>query len=176
MRKVILFIAMSLDGYIADENGGVDWLRGQGDDQEVPDTYPSFIQNIDTVMMGWNTYHQVATELSPNEWVYKDLQSYVFTHRNQKDTENIKFLSEDPIQVVKDLKNEQGKDIWICGGASLVQQLEQENLIDQYYITIIPTLLGQGAQLFGKLPKPIDLRLIKSQNYDGITELIYERR
>lgn len=54
MRKVILFIAMNLDSYIADKNGGVDWLHGQGD---VPDTYSKFIKQIDTVMMGWTTYH-----------------------------------------------------------------------------------------------------------------------
>ena len=65
MRKVSLFIAMSLDGYIADNKGGVDWLEGQGDNNENMDSYSEFVKNIDTVVMGWNTYYQVATELSP---------------------------------------------------------------------------------------------------------------
>ena len=60
MRKVILFIAMSLDGYIADQNGGVDWLQGQDSNQETKDIYTEFIQNIDTVIMGWNTYYPVS--------------------------------------------------------------------------------------------------------------------
>ena len=56
MRKTILYIAMSLDGYIADKNGSVDWLTGQGTDEENVDTYSEFVKDIDTVVMGWNTY------------------------------------------------------------------------------------------------------------------------
>lgn len=67
MRKVILYIAMSLDGYIADENGGVSWLSGQDPAGESEGTYPEFVRGIDTVVMGWETYHQVVTELSPEE-------------------------------------------------------------------------------------------------------------
>ena len=61
MRKVTLFIAMSLDGYIADKDGGVDWLNGQEENGENTDTYSEFIKTIDTIIMGWNTYHQVST-------------------------------------------------------------------------------------------------------------------
>ena len=64
MRTVSLVIAMSLDGYIADNKGRVDWLKGQGDDNEKMDIYSEFVKDIDTVLMGWNTYHQVVTELS----------------------------------------------------------------------------------------------------------------
>lgn len=67
MRKVVLFIAMSLDGYIADSNGGVEWLNGQDNDNENIDTYSEFTKDIDIVLMGWNTYHQIVTELSPTE-------------------------------------------------------------------------------------------------------------
>lgn len=69
MKKISLFIAMSLDGYIADNNGRVDWLNGQENDSENIDVYSEFVKNIDTVIMGWNTYHQIVTELSPNDWV-----------------------------------------------------------------------------------------------------------
>ena len=81
MRKVILYIAMSLDGYIADKNGGVDWLSGQGAEGAEEGTYSEFIKGIDTVVMGWNTYVQVKTELSPEIWPYEELTSYVITHR-----------------------------------------------------------------------------------------------
>lgn len=60
---------MSLDGYIADSKGGVGWLEGQGSDNENIDAYSAFIKNIDTILMGWNTYHQIVTELSPTEWI-----------------------------------------------------------------------------------------------------------
>lgn len=66
MRKIVLYIAMSLDGYIADANGGVSWLRGQDPDNESEGSYPEFVRDIDTVVMGWETYHQVITELSPD--------------------------------------------------------------------------------------------------------------
>ena len=63
---------MSLDGCIADVDGGVDWLDGHGDDEDAVDSYAEFSKTIDTVLMGWNTYHQVVAELSPDEWVYQD--------------------------------------------------------------------------------------------------------
>lgn len=176
MRKVVLFIAMSLDGYIADSNGSVSWLNGQGNDDENIDTYSEFVKDIDTVLMGWNTYHQVVTELSPNEWVYDDLFTYVFTHKKIDSTENIVFTNDNPIDLLENLKAQNGNDIWICGGANLVQQLMRENLIDRYYISVIPTLLGNGIALFGELSKEKKLSLIKTQNYNGIVELIYERK
>lgn len=176
MRKVILFIALSLDGYIADNNGGVNWIHGHGDDSNNPDTYSEFIKDIDTVLMGWNTYHQVRTELSPDEWVYENLQSYVFTHRQETSTDNIHFTAEQPAEVVKQLKQQSGKNIWICGGASLVQQLAQQNLIDEYYLTIVPTLLGQGIRLFNTLPNPINLQLLGTKSYNGFTELRYQQK
>ena len=71
MKKISLFITMSLDGYIADRNGGVNWLTGQGNDDDNIDVYSEFVKDIDTVVMGRNTYHQIVTELSPDEWVYK---------------------------------------------------------------------------------------------------------
>lgn len=176
MRKVVLFIAMSLDGYIADRNGGVDWLDGQCNDVENEDTYSEFIKDIDTVVMGWTTYNQVVTELSPSEWVYSDLNSYVITHHEQISTKNIQFVHESPCDLVRRLKEENGKDIWICGGASIVQQLMQDGLIDKFYISIIPTILGSGVRLFGAIDTEIKLKLTQTQNYNGITEVVYERR
>ena len=61
MRKIVLFIAMSLDGYIAERNGNVDWLNGQNEKEETMDVYSDFIKDVDTVVMGWNTYYQVVT-------------------------------------------------------------------------------------------------------------------
>ena len=100
MRKVVLFIAMSLDGYIADRNGQVDWLKGQDEHAEVLDTYSVFIKDVDTVVMGWNTYHQIKSELSPDEWVYSGLTSYVITHRPLPSSEQIIFTGESPCSLV----------------------------------------------------------------------------
>ncbi len=176
MRKVVLFIAMSLDGYIADGQGNVDWLNGQNSNEENIDTYSMFIKNVDTVIMGWNTYHQIVTELSPTEWVYAGLTSYVITHRQISSTDKIIFTGNNPCDIVGELKQEPGKNIWICGGANIIQQLIKADLIDEYYISVIPTILGSGIHLFGTIQKEIKLKLIHTQVYNGITDLIYSRR
>ena len=176
VRKVTLFIAMSLDGYIADSDEKVDWLVGHDKNIENMEVYNSFIKNIDTVIMGWKTYHQIITELSPNEWVYEGMTSYILTHQNHQSTSQIFFTDEKPSQLIHHLKRKEGKGIWICGGANVIQQILQEDMIDEFYISITPTLLGKGISLFGILDKKIDLRLIKTQSYNGITDLIYQRR
>lgn len=175
MRKAVLYIAMSLDGYIADADGGVAWLEGQGSG-EPADTYSEFVQGIDTILMGWNTYHQVVTELSPEEWVYEDFTTYVFTHNKQESTEKIRFTDVSPARLLKKLRMEEGKDIWICGGAKLVEQLMESDEIDRYHISIIPTLLGEGIRLFGQFANERKLSLVKAQRSNGIAELVYERR
>lgn len=176
MRKITLFIAMSLDGYIADSGGGVDWLEGQGSDDGTIDSYSEFAKTIDTVFMGWNTYRQIVTELSPGEWVYQDFTTYVFTHHAHASSEKIRFVNADPIEMAKNLRAESGKGIWICGGANLAQQFVNEDLIDDYYITMIPTLLGSGIRLFENGKREIKLRLLNTRSYNGMTDLVYTRR
>lgn len=121
MRKVTLFIAMSLDGYIADPEGKVNWLEGQGNDDGTIDSYSEFIKEIDTVVMGWNTYHQIVTELSPDEWIYEDLTSYILTHKEFDSSEKIHFTNIEAVELINRLKMENGKGIWICGGANVIQ-------------------------------------------------------
>ena len=176
MRKTILFIAMSLDGFIADKNGKVFWLAGEDANQNDMITYETFIKGVDTVIMGANTYHQLRTEISPKQWIYPTLTSYIITHQTEASTEKIRFTMEDPVALIRHLKTQPGKDIWICGGANLAQQLIRENLIDQFYISVIPILLGKGVPLFGQMEQALPLKLIKTQTSNGITGLIYERR
>ena len=176
MKNVVLYIAMSLDGYIADSNMGVDWLSGDGSQPDSVGTYLKFLESIDTVVLGYSTYHQIVTDLSPDEWVYSGMKSYVMTHRNEPSSDEIIFTSRNIVELLQELKSEEGKDIWICGGASIVNQLLECNMIDRYHIAIIPTILGGGVPLFEKHDKKIDLRLISTECYNGIVEIIYERR
>lgn len=176
MRTVSLFIAMSLNGYIADRDGGVGWLGGQDPDGEMVDSYAAFVKDVDTVVMGWNTYHQIVTELSPTEWVYGGLTSYVITHRAASGAEGIIFTDRDPCGLVKELKQGPGAKIWICGGADIAGQLLREDLIDEFYISVIPVILGEGIRLFEKGGRNIALKLTGTQSYNGITDLIYTRR
>ncbi len=176
MREVILFIAMSLDGYIADSKGGVDWLVGQGDGDESGKVYSNFVKDVDTVLMGWNTYRQITEELSPGKWVYESLKTYVVTHRQQASSEKICFTAENPAALVRRLKTEKEKNIWICGGARLIRQLVREDAIDCYYLTVIPTILGSGIRLFETVDREIKLNLRDVRSYNGMTDLIYTRR
>ena len=175
-RNTVLFIVTSLDGYIADANGGVDWLEGQNPEEGDGNSYDNFIREIDTVVMGWNTYRQIATELSPQQWVYEGLTSYVLTHRKIEKMDGIIFTDESPCGLIQRLRRKPGKDIWICGGASTAGQLMKEGMIDRYHISIIPTLLGSGIRLFDSLKGQTKLKLVRSQVYNGIAELVYERR
>lgn len=110
MKKISLFIAMSLDGYIADSNDSINWLVGQDNDDNNIDVYSEFVKNIDTVIMGWNTYHQIITELSPDEWVYNDFTTYVVTHSPKSLSDKIHFTDESPVDLVKKIRKENGKD------------------------------------------------------------------
>lgn len=176
MREVVLYIAMSLDGYLADESGGVGWLEGQDSSVETPDTYSAFIENVDTVIMGGKTYRQVQEELSPDVWAYQGLMTYVVTRQRKPDQEEIRFTREDPCTLISRLKGEPGKKIWICGGAELIRQLRNADLIDVYDITVIPTLLGRGIRLFEENKGTIPLELLHHTVGNGMVELVYRRR
>lgn len=179
MRKVILYIAMSLDGYIADQNGNVDWLNEYGSDENVEgaDSYSLFLDKVDEVIIGFNTYHQIVTELSPQQWVYEGLKSYVITHNKIPSNSEIMFVNRSPCDLIKDLKKKSGKDIWICGGASIIKQLMKEDLIDRFHISVIPMILGNGIKLFDEIDNEIKLDLVQTtRSGSGIVELVYEHR
>lgn len=126
--------------------------------------------------MGWNTYNQIITELSPDNWVYDNLLTYVFTHREQQDSDKIIFTSDNLEELIEKLKGVEGKDIWICGGADLVQQAISSDVIDEYLISIIPTILGNGIKLFSQNDAEHKLKLINTITNNGIVELNYIRR
>ncbi len=176
MRRVLLYIAMSLDGYIAKPDLDVSWLTGDDSDPENAGSFPSFYDAIDTVVLGWNTYYQINRELSPDAWPYEGKKCYVLTHHPEASTDEIIFTQENLPDLVEKLKYEDGRDIWICGGASLAQQLMEAGLIDWFCISIIPTILGDGIRLFPRSPKESKLKLIHTESYNGIVDLVYESR
>lgn len=176
MRKVILYIAMSLDGFIATESGDIEWLSGQDATSEEMGSYENFIQTIDTVVMGYTTYLQITTELAPGNWPYKGMKSYVLTHKNVKSDEGIVFTDENIKHLIENIKSESGENIWVCGGANVVNQFMKEDLIDRYHITVIPTILGKGIRLFHDKNERVKLKLISSESNNGMIDLIYEKK
>lgn len=176
MRKVILYIAVSLDGYIADPCGAVDWLGGQNSSYQGDYGYQDFISGIDTVVMGYTTYHQIATELFPNQWPYSGIKSYVLTHRQLANSDEIQFINRPILEWIESLKAEQGKAIWICGGANIIHQLMEHDLMDEYHISIMPILLGKGIRLFTEHDWKIPLQLVSSSPVNGVLNCVYHKR
>jgi dihydrofolate reductase len=175
-RKVVLFIAMSIDGYIADTNGGVDWLIGEDSNYTGYTEYDEFIKTIDTVILGMSTYKQIKTKLSPELWPYAGMKSYVLTHSKHENTDEIKFVQEDITSLVTKLKRESKKNIWICGGADIVNQFVKLDAIDEYHLTTIPIILGKGIRLFGNSNHEIKLHLESCTQENGMIDSVYHRR
>ena len=172
MRKVTLYISMSLDGFAADTDGGVDWLYGNEPDCG-EGSYEDFISGVDTVIMGRKTYEQVTGELSPGEWPYAGLSCYVLTRKKRENLPGITFTDTEPADLVAALRAEPGRGIWICGGPETAGRFLRAGLVNEYRIAVIPALLGGGVRLFGDLA-PRRLRLVRTLVYGGIAELIYE--
>ncbi len=174
MKKVVIYIAMSIDGFIADKNGGVDFLQGDGSDPNNMGTYEEFYNNVSDVIMGYNTYNQVVTELAPGNYPYKGKKSYVFTRKSIASTQEVIFTSESIKSVISKLKqsDEEGV-IWINGGASIVNEVIEECLFDELIVSIIPTILGGGIKLFSEKSAQHKLKLLETSNSNGIVEIKY---
>lgn len=175
MKKVILYIAVSLDGYIADNQGSVGWIKGHDDTIGLEGTFSPFFSNVDTVVMGRKTFDQIVTSLSCDQWPYTGATTYVLTHHNKtNDTEQIRFKNMDVCQLVEELRQGVGKNIWICGGAEIAGRLIGKNMIDTYHLAVIPVILGSGVRLFGSSAPKTRLTLVETKKYNGIVEVIYD--
>lgn len=177
MRKTILYVAMSLDGYLADEKGGLTWLEGDGSGEENSENYEQFYESVDTIFMGRKTYTQIVEEFSPELWAYEGKKTYVFTHQEEEEiSKEIQLTNRDPEDLLHWIKHRKGKDIWICGGAQLITQFLEKNLVDQLRINVVPCLLGAGVPLFPKNKTELPLKLVETSTNNGVVELIYEKR
>ncbi len=177
-RKVILFITQTLDGYIANEKGKINFLwndkfaSGNAVDRE----YAKLSKRVNTVVMGRHTYNQVVNELSPDTYPYADYENYVMTTHPLPDEDNIHFINGDVAQLVKDLKSKSSRgDIWVIGGSNVIAPLVNADLIDIYHIGIVPIVLGKGIPLFSERVSPKELTLDSVKKIDEIVYLEYIR-
>ena len=173
MKQLILYIACSLDGFIARPDGSIDWLK-KYEGKEEDYGYPEFMKKVDCVIMGSKTYEQcLEFEGWPDN---KKLKTIVLTKRNLRKVlgANISFHAGTLDELMKQVKKESKKNVWIVGGGEVVQSFLKEGLIDEMIISIIPIHLGEGISLFGNAGEEIDLELIKSKSYkSGIVQLEY---
>ena len=173
MRKSILYIAISLDGYIAGPDEDLSFLDVVQQENE-DYGYGDFIQTVDTVVMGRKTYDWIMAHVP--EFVHADKTTFIISRTERQSTENTRFHTGDLSDLVRRLKTESGKNIFIEGGAEVVKTLLLDDLIDEYVISIIPVLLGGGTKLFedGR-PRQI-LNLISTKQFDsGLVQLHYQR-
>ncbi len=157
---------MSLDGFIAKEDGNLDWLT-KYDDSSEDYGFKALYDSIETVLIGSITYFQI-------EDAYDGKEVYVFSNSKHEVTRgNVHFVSGEVVDVLKELKPDIG-GIWLVGGADLINQFVKDDLIDEYIITVIPTLLGSGISLFNNDNPEIDLKLLDVKPYDsGLVQLHY---
>jgi dihydrofolate reductase len=183
MRNVIVFVNLTLDGYLAGPDGELDWMLSRPDEQLNPELTDAMRARVDTILSGRNFYHgmeenfraQAADPASPPElvefanWVI-DTPKVVFSHTLSEVAENARVATDIPKEVAA-LKAEPGKDLVLFGGVRTVQQFARHNVVDEYWIKLYPVGLGKGQPLF---TSPVDLTLIDGRTYDsGIITLRY---
>ncbi|MEZ5012724.1 MAG: dihydrofolate reductase family protein [Chitinophagales bacterium] len=172
-RKVMVYIAVSADGFIAGPDGDMSFLDIQTPEGE-DFGYHAFIAEVDTVILGRKTYDWVMTQV--DTFPHAHLESYIITSAQKEPEGNIRFYSGDPCALVRTLRSRSGKNIFVDGGAQLIQALREEQLIDTYIITIIPVLLGSGTALFRSPGPAEELSLHYARSWpNGMTQLRYER-
>ena len=172
-RKVVLYISMSLDGYIATKNNSLEFLsivEKEGEDYG----YNKFIESVDTVIIGRKTYEKVIA--MGYEYPHTNKNVYIITRTERPSIGNFTFFTGDLTQLVNSLKQQSGKNIYCDGGAEIANQLMQNNLVDEYIISVIPILLGDGIKLFQEGRPKQKIQLVSVDQFDkGLTQLHYKR-
>lgn len=172
-RKVILYIATSLDGYIAKLNDDLSFLSVV--EQEGQDYgYSDFVKTVDAVIVGRKTYDKVIS--MGFDFPHADKDAYIITRTPRKNVGSVKFYSGDLKALVDKLKSENGKNIFCDGGAEIVHELLKENLIDEFIISVIPIIVGNGTKLFRDGRPELKLELVSTKQFNkGLTQLHYKR-
>ncbi|MFC5410994.1 dihydrofolate reductase family protein [Larkinella bovis] len=170
MRKVILGLAISLDGYIEGPNGEYDWCFT---DQDYGLT--AFLERIDGLLIGRKSYDLLN---NPNEPAsnnpYSGYKKYIFSNTLTQVGEGEELIRGDIRTQVNALKNQPGKDLWLFGGANLTTSFFNEGLIDELFLAVHPILLGAGKPLAPNLKNRVNLTLLESKPYEtGLVSLTY---
>jgi dihydrofolate reductase len=177
MRKIIVYIATSADGFIARKDGAVDWL----DRPRVKGDYGmgKFYESIDTVLWGRKTYEMaLGFQAEGNAGAESDgkIKNYAFSRHPPKTTApGFEFVREPIRKFAKRLRSQKGKDVWMMGGAGIIGSFLDEGEIDEFIIHVIPTIIGEGIPLIAPGQRTVALKLLSTKKYsDGVVRLHYQ--
>jgi len=169
MRKLILQVAVSLDGFIEGPHGEIDWCFT---DQDYG--LKDFFKQIDTLFIGRKTYElmiSMGDNASPG---FPKFKEYIFSSTLEKVKDDAVLIKDDIKSKVKEIKNENGKDIWLFGGGSLTTSLMNLDLVDEIGLAVHPVILSGGKPLFSEIKKRVELELLDSKVYStGLVFLKY---
>lgn len=178
MKKIILNLAVTLDGFIEGPNGEIDWCI-MDDDMN----FDAFIASIDTIFYGrvsydaWGNFQPEESTSPAEKLMWEGIHAknkFVFSSQKRQD-EKARFITSDIVKEVAEIKNQDGKDIWLYGGAKLIKTFINLGLIDIYKISVHPIVLGSGKPLFEDLKERIGLKFIDNRVFkSGVVELTYE--
>ena len=176
MRTLSLFIASSLDGYIAQPNDDLSFLKLVEKESE-DYGYSEFSSTIDTIILGRKTYDWVLREIGTSHYDNGDRDVYVITRNERPASGRTTFYTGNLTELVQKLKNENGKNIYCDGGAEIINELLKSDLIDVLIISIVPILLGNGIRLFKDGRPEQKLQFVSAKTFDtGLTQLHYKRK
>ncbi|MCC6368723.1 MAG: dihydrofolate reductase [Bryobacterales bacterium] len=172
MRRVVLNISISLDGYIARRDGALDFLHFSSDY-----SMTEFFRGIDIGIMGRKTL-DAAIALNGGRYDGHGLDFYVLSRSPQsRKLKGVTFTNQSPAEVVAAIRKRPGKDIWLAGGGEIAREFLAADLVDEIYLGIVPALLGDGIPLFPAGFPQRDLQLIENKTYsEGLVAMKYRRR
>lgn len=183
MRKVILSLAVSFDGFIEGPNREIDWIEFG---EETGDALGKFLEEIDTILYGRISYEMWGNYLPSEESseFEKDfyaktgkMSKYVFSQSRTKFDGNPVVVDSEIKEVVENLKQQPGKDIWLYGGAGLITTFINLDLVDEFWLGIFPIILGDGNPLFREIKHRVKLNLLEvKSSKSGVIEVRYERK
>lgn len=174
MKKIKLYIAVSIDGCIARMDGELDWMAGFPNPEKTDYGYQTFFESVDTVIMDESTYLNILS--MDIIWPYKDKPVYVVSSMRMRAKDNLHFITDDIIESIDQLREEEGKDIWLACGGKLLTMLLNHDMIDEMIINRFPVILGFGMPLLPNNPKESKWSVKNSVSYqNGITQTTYTK-
>lgn len=182
MRKIVLNLAVTLDGFIEGPNGEIDWCALDGESDAF---FDKFLPEVDSIFYGrvsydlWGQYQPPDTASASEKKLWSIVHSkekYVFSRKPSPD-KNVTYIADNIAERVMEIKQQPGKNIWLYGGAKLISYFVNENLVDNYLLAVFPVLLGSGKPLFQNITGRLTLRLNSIEHSSsGVLLLNYEAK